>query len=126
MRVRSVLAALSVVLLPLVSPPTASADPVETLTVTTFLGKNCPANSLCLFGNGNLSGGGIALRPGDSVAYLGDYHFNDQMSSWSNHTGQECTWFGDIFWAGPTRTMWDHHAQNLVASDNDTASSVMC
>ncbi|MFF3557303.1 peptidase inhibitor family I36 protein [Streptomyces tsukubensis] len=105
---------------PAKTPSPAAAAPVH------FSGSNCPSNSLCLYRDSNFNGGGIALKRGDGIGYLGDYGFNDQMSSWSNDSGTTCYWWVDAYKGGAIHDMRNGYRVNVLASENDTASSVQC
>ncbi|MGV9315353.1 peptidase inhibitor family I36 protein [Streptomyces sp. NPDC003691] len=108
---------------PAVSGPVtaaAAAAPVH------FSGANCPSNSLCLYRDVNFTGGGIAIRPGDAIGFLGDYGFNDQLSSWSNDSGGTCYWWVDANRNGAIHDMRNGYRVNLPGNENDTASSVLC
>lgn len=129
MRARSIAVA-AVILLScgLTTAPAGAAGsaPSTTTSVTTFSGSNCPSNSLCLYRDYNYSGGGIALRAGDSLPWLGDQGFNDRMSAWSNDTGVTCVWTEDSYGSGLTHDMYNGYRVNVLDRENDTASAVYC
>ncbi|MFE0424512.1 peptidase inhibitor family I36 protein [Streptomyces sp. NPDC058953] len=91
-----------------------------------FSGSNCPSNSLCLYRDYNYTGGGIAIQAGDYIGNLGDYGFNDQMSSWSNDSGTTCYWWVHAYQGGDRHVQYNGYRVNVLASENDQASSVRC
>ncbi|MER7044579.1 peptidase inhibitor family I36 protein [Streptomyces jumonjinensis] len=111
---------------PAVAGPAVPEAAVKAASVTHFSGSDCPADSLCLYRDYNYSGGGIALSPNTYAGWLGDYGFNDTMSSWSNDTGQTCVWWSDAYQGGDAHAMYDRYRVNVLAYENDTASSVEC
>ncbi|GGT24636.1 MULTISPECIES: peptidase inhibitor family I36 protein [Streptomyces] len=117
-----------VALLPSAPATAAPAGPAAPAAahVTTFDGSNCPQNSLCLYRDHEFTGGGIALRAGDAAPWLGDFGFNDLMSSWSNDSGVVCHWTSDSYGNGDTHVMHDGYRVNVLPWENDTASAVYC
>ncbi|MFI1829123.1 peptidase inhibitor family I36 protein [Streptomyces sp. NPDC020412] len=108
------------------TPSASSANERAAAAVTHFSGSNCPSRSLCLYRDYNFTGGGVAIKAGDYVGFLGDYGFNDQMSSWSNDTGVTCWWWTHAYRGGDSHIMYNGYRVNVLASENDTASSVQC
>ncbi|ANW22356.1 peptidase inhibitor family I36 protein [Streptomyces clavuligerus] len=124
MRRLTVLAAALSIATP-IAPAAAAPDPAPRAIVS-FPGSDCPTQSLCLYRDANYTGGGIALQGGNSISNLGDYGFNDVMSSWSNDTFRYCMWFPHIGMTGEGHRMNNTYRINLPANENDTASSVRC
>lgn len=95
-----------------------------------FTGSNCPTNSLCMYRNSDFSGGGVALKRGDSARDLGgDLNFNDQMSSWANDSGVTCYWFkhADFIHAPDEKhQMNNRYRVELPWTEAKTASSASC
>ncbi len=111
------------------APNTSAPVPVvsgRSVGVTTFTGSNCPQDSLCLYRDHGFTGGGLALRVGDSVESLGQYGFNDRMSSWSNDSGVDCLWTPDSYGQGTAHPMIAGQRINVTPQENDTASAVYC
>ncbi|MEU3597912.1 peptidase inhibitor family I36 protein [Streptomyces sp. NPDC006798] len=105
--------------------PAAPSAPVAAAPVH-FSGSNCPSNSLCLYRDVNFTGGGIAIKAGDYIGFLGDYGFNDQMSSWSNDSGVTCNWWVHAYRGGDRHVQYNGYRVNVLPSENDQASSVQC
>ncbi|MEU2389556.1 peptidase inhibitor family I36 protein [Streptomyces sp. NPDC007369] len=103
-----------------------ASSPAAAAAVSTFEGSNCPADSLCLYRDYNFTGGGIALRAGDHLPWLGAYGFNDHMSSWSNDSGTVCYWWTDAYSGGEGHDMKNGYRVNVLPQENDMASSVRC
>ncbi|MFE9661017.1 peptidase inhibitor family I36 protein [Streptomyces sp. NPDC005955] len=104
-------------------PAPASAAPTA---LSHFTGSHCPSKSLCLYRDRDFSGGGIAIRAGDHIGFLGEHGVNDRMSSWSNDSGATCTWWSDAHERGTPHLMYHGYRVNVRAAENDTASSVHC
>ncbi|MFJ3788467.1 peptidase inhibitor family I36 protein [Kitasatospora sp. NPDC090091] len=110
----------------LAAAPATATTPRSATAVRQFDGGNCPAQSLCLYRDYNYTGGGIALQAGDEIPWLGDYGFNDRMSSWSNDTGVTCYWYTDAYFSGDEHDMKNRYRVNVLPSENDMASAVTC
>ncbi|MER5495475.1 peptidase inhibitor family I36 protein [Streptomyces sp. LE64] len=122
-RVALLVAAAALTTGPAVASAPASAAPAA---LRHFSGSHCPPDSLCLYRDHHFGGGGVAVRAGDYIGFLGDYGVNDQMSSWSNDTGTICTWWSDAHQGGAAHSMYSAYRVNVLPSENDTASSVRC
>ena len=84
---------------------------------------DCPNGWICLWQDGPFVNGPghRMLRFNAPGRYdLGDFSFNDQMSSWANKTGHNACWYehGDL--AG--RHFMPANSSSAVVTPNDTAS----
>ncbi|WP_414168931.1 peptidase inhibitor family I36 protein [Streptoverticillium reticulum] len=117
------------------APPaiaTAPAHPRAQLlhTVHHFEGSNCEPQGgqhhLCMFGDHDFKGGGLALEEGARIPRLGDYNFDNTMSSWANNTQFTCHWFTDSDFKGTEHRMNPGDRVDLPSQDDNNASSVYC
>ncbi|MGW4799878.1 peptidase inhibitor family I36 protein [Nonomuraea sp. MG754425] len=100
--------------------PGHAADTIEIPAGQT----SCPDGYVCLFRDYDFQGGGYGVRSGDSLPWLGDLGFNDQMSSWANDSGRTYCWYSDASFAGERHVMQNGYRVNVLPRENDTASSL--
>lgn len=104
------------------APDTAAT----TVTVTPdAFPASCSSGLVCLYQNNNFGGTEVFMSAGVAISSLGAFGFNDEMSSWCNHTSEQyCYWFNNNF-SGKEVVMSPNtcHA-SVLSSNNDQASSV--
>ncbi|MFF2658512.1 peptidase inhibitor family I36 protein [Kitasatospora sp. NPDC058032] len=104
----------------------AIAQPATLNAVLHFSGNRCPDDSLCLYKDGNFTGGGVGLQRGNELPALNNVRMNDMLSSWSNDSGVTCYWYEHENFKGASHDMKNGYRVNLPDNENDTASSVRC
>ncbi len=55
--------------------------------------EDCPSGWICLWQDGPFVNGRMLKFNAPGTYHLGDYGFNDQMSSWANKTSQSACWY---------------------------------
>lgn len=119
--------------------PLDGAAAASVVVIFTSTGASCPSGFVCLYQNSNHGGAGWGISSGGGFANLkgepcgqctngihgNDGTFNDQMSSWQNHSGRRYCWYFDASFSG------EHHpmvsgagTQNVFPRENDRASSL--
>jgi hypothetical protein len=123
--------------------PTEVIPDVTCIRLVSFNDSSCPAGFVCLWQNADRSGFGVAesSRDGCRIHSMlsvkceingiqfscphGHGTFNDEMSSWWNHSNRQSCWFFDVGFQGTAVPMSAQTIHNGVApGNNDQASSL--
>jgi hypothetical protein len=100
---------------------------------------SCPSGYVCLFQNKSYGGNVLAIQAGIGVVNLrqlscpgcqngkpgSDGTWNDQMTSWQNHSSRHYCWYFNASFGGETHAMkanWN--VGEVTAHENDNASSI--
>lgn len=104
---------------------TASDTAAESASVTPdAFPASCASGNVCLYQNSNFGGTELRIRVGASDSNFVTNGFNDEMSSWCNHTNERyCYWF-NINFTG-TRVIMSANTchASVLSGNNDQASS---
>ena len=101
-------------------------------------GARCPNGYVCLYQNRDHQGFGLGIPRGYGLANLkavpctscengthgNDGTFNDQMSSWVNHSGQRYCWYVNRSEKKGKHTMPNGQFINVLPGENDLATTV--
>jgi hypothetical protein len=101
----------------------AAASPAAKV-VTVAAADDCQDGYLCLSQDHGGVGQTLVIPPGYDVANLGDYGFNDNVSSVRNRTGQQACTYSDIDYQGYGIYVRPGQASDLVNTLDDTMSSI--
>lgn len=106
-----------------VTPATAASPEVIHIPATQ---TTCFPKHICFYRDAGFLGGGIAVRAGFDLNYLGDsLDMDNQMTSWRNASTERYCWHPDPHFAGLARVMRPESEVAVVVTDeNDIASAV--
>jgi hypothetical protein len=86
----------------------------------------CSRGYVCLYENDNFGGRRLQWsKRGTRISNLGEYGFNDRMTSWINNGQRSAAWYNDINFKGGTHRMnASTRNSNVGRENNDKASSL--
>ena len=85
--------------------------------------SDCPQNYVCLYQDINRGGAALAVLAGHT-ANLDDFGFDNEASSWLNHSGRQYCWYYGLDFKGVFHHMGNGDGSNMSPADNDQASSL--